>query len=191
MIDSLASIRRYGTLAAVVSLVLSACAAAPEAAGPAPAAELPPAPWSNPALAAAAVPPVYLAEWRRAENRAQCALIAPASLGEGEGAVPRRANFGGGWAVAYDLPQLRSAFGVAGTGLLDLDTEPTAGWPRQRFWADGSSAGYGLEGGAGPNHLAYLGIEGQPCLYNIWSRLGIEHLELLLEQLRFVAPSAP
>ena len=32
--------------------------------------------------------------------------------------------------------------------------------------------------------LAYLRVEGQDCLYNIWSRLGREHLEELIHELR-------
>lgn len=145
-----------------------------------------PAPWGQAALAAAQVPPVYLEQWRRAENRATCALIAPSSLGTGEGTAPRAATFSGGWAVAYDQPGLRSAFGVAGTGA--PAAEPSYDeWPFSRRWADGSSAGYGPEGGSGPNQLAYLRIAGQGCLYNVWSRLGREHLEHLLAHLRFVA----
>lgn len=146
----------------------------------------PPAPWALPALATAQVPRLYLEQWRRAENRTTCALVAPGSLGVGEGAVPRAATFSGGWAVAYDQPDLRSAFGVAGTGA--PAAEPSYDeWPFSRRWADGSSAGYGPEGGSGPNQLAYLRIAGQGCLYNVWSRLGREHLEHLLQQLRFVA----
>ena len=88
--------------------------------------------------------------------------------------------------MAYDQPDLRSAFGVAGTG--SGAAEPSYDdWPFARRWADGSSAGYGPEGGSGPNQLAYLRIAGQGCLYNVWSRVGREHLERLLEQLRFVA----
>ena len=52
--------------------------------------------------------------------------------------------------------------------------------------ADGSTAGYGPEGGTGPAQLAYLRIAGQGCLYNVWSRLGRAHLEQLLGALRFV-----
>ncbi|HEY5610921.1 MAG TPA: hypothetical protein VIL97_06930 [Thermoanaerobaculia bacterium] len=33
---------------------------------------------------------------------------------------------------------------------------------------------------------AYLRIAGQQCLYNLWSRLGRDHLELLLDELRLV-----
>jgi hypothetical protein len=144
----------------------------------------PEAPWSGDRLAAESVPAVYLQEWRRAENRQTCAPIAPVALGEGEGATPRRANFSGGWAVAYDRPGQRGAFGIAGAG---IDAEDgTYQWPFRRSWSDGSSAGYGPEGGQGPNELAYLQIAGQRCLYNIWSNISREHLEFLLEQLRFV-----
>lgn len=157
---------------------------APQAPPPAPV--LPAAPWSGARLSVAAVPSVFVDEWRKAENRATCAPVAPANLGAGAGASPRRANFGGGWAVAYDRPGLRSAFGVAGTGSRASDPAYDA-WPYRRAWADGSSAGYGPEGGTGPNELAYLRIQGQGCLYNVWSRLGRAHLEQLLESLRFVA----
>jgi hypothetical protein len=114
-----------------------------------------------------------------------CAPLAPSSFGEGAGAAARRANFGGGWGVAYDLPELRSAFGVAGTGARAADPS-YAEWPHARVWRDGSRAEYGPEGGSGPNQLAYLRVSGQGCLYNVWSRLGRGHLEHLLEHLRFV-----
>lgn len=149
----------------------------------------PRAPWTGPRLKAGEVPAVYLAEWRKAENRAGCAPIAPAALGAGAGATPRAASFSGGWGVAYDLPGRRSAFGVAGTGALAADSSYSA-WPFHLDWADGGTAGYGPEGGTGPNQLAYLRIPGQACLYNVWSRLGREHLELLLSQLRFIDPGA-
>ena len=144
-----------------------------------------PAPWSAPPLARDSVPSVYLTEWRNAENRASCALIAPASLGDGTGAKARRANFSGGWAVAYDQARVRSAFGVAGTGSGATD-DTYDGWPHAMRWRDSSSAGYGPEGGSGTNQLAYVRITGQGCLYNVWSRLGVAHLEFLLSQLRFV-----
>jgi hypothetical protein len=159
-------------------------APAPISPPPAPAAAA--APWSGERLAAGAVPAVYVAEWRKAENRATCGLIALASLGEGGGATSRAATFSGGWAVAYDRSGLRSAFGVAGTGSRAAEPSYDA-WPHRRAWADGSSAGYGPEGGTGPSQLAYLRIAGQDCLYNVWSRLGRAHLEHLLENLRFVA----
>lgn len=147
--------------------------------------EAAPAPWSRAALAEEVVPPVYAAAWGDAENRASCALVAPVTLGAGADAVPREATFAGGWAVAYDLPDLRSAFGIAGTGV-EAAAETYDEWPHRRTWADGSVAAYGPEGGSGPNQLAYLRIAGQGCLYNVWSRLGRTHLETLLEALRFV-----
>jgi hypothetical protein len=123
-------------------------------------------------------------EWRAAPNRERCAAIAPVDTGP-PNATARGATFSGGWAVAYDLEDLRSAFGIAGTGVSAAD--PTySEWPYSRTWRDGSSAGYGPEGGTGPNQLAYLRIAGQGCLYNVWSRIGREHLEELLERLRFV-----
>lgn len=102
-------------------------------------------------------------------------------------AEPRTARFGGGWGVAYDLPELRSAFGVAGTGV-EPGPDTYDDWPFHRRWEDGSEAGYGPEGGSGSKHLAYLEVEGQRCLYNVWSRLGRVHLEGLMAALRYVEP---
>jgi hypothetical protein len=59
-------------------------------------------------------------------------------------------------------------------------------WPHRLVYADNSRVGYGLEGGTGPNWLAYVRIPGQACLYNVWSRRGREHLESLLANLRLV-----
>ncbi len=165
--------------AAVVSLfLLAACAST----SPQPKE----APWRSPPLARGSVPAVYVTQWEKAENRATCAVIAPISAGTaGENGTPRAANFSGGWAVAYDLPNLRSAFGVAGAGV--KAGEPSYNqWPYAYEWADGSKVEYGPEGGNGPNQLAYLRIQGQDCLYNVWSRLGREHLELLIRELRLV-----
>ena len=162
--------------AALIALLATACATAPAA---------PRAPWREARLRRDEIPAVYLQQWEKAENRAECALIVPRSLGDGAGATPRAANFGGGWGVAYDLPELRSAFGVAGAGV--KATDPAyAKWPYVQQWDDGSRAEYGPEGGTGPNQLAYVRIRGQQCLYNVWSRLGRAHLELLLRELRLV-----
>ncbi|HYH06405.1 MAG TPA: hypothetical protein VEK11_05015 [Thermoanaerobaculia bacterium] len=160
-------------------LLLTACATAT-----APAVTAPP--WRNDAIARDTVPDVYMTQWEKAENRAACALVAPRSVGaQGEAATPRAATFSGGWAVAYDLPNLRSAFGVAGAGV--RAGEPSySKWPYVQEWGDGSKAEYGPEGGEGPNQLAYVRIHGQDCLYNVWSRLGKDHLELLLREMRFV-----
>lgn len=146
---------------------------------------LPAPPWAGAALERGRVPDAYATAWSEAPNRESCALLAPASV-EPAQATARRATFGGGWGVAYDLPELRSAFGVAGTGA-SAGGDVYDDWPHELTWSDGSRAGYGPEGGgAGSNQLAYLTIPGQDCLYNVWSRLGVEHLERLLGELRFV-----
>ena len=167
-------------LAAV--LLLAACTTTQTADGPLPRT----APWRAEPLARAAVPAVYFEQWQKAENRATCALVAPRSLGAlGAGATPRAATFSGGWAVAYDLPNKRSAFGIAGAGVKAGDPSYNT-WPYAYDWADGSKVEYGPEGGTGPNELAYLRIQGQECLYNVWSALGREHLQELIRELRLV-----
>lgn len=162
----------------LASLVLAACSTS---------TSLPSrAPWREGTLSPDSIPAVYLTRWKKAENRGSCALIAPKTVGAaGEGAVPRAAEFSGGWAVAYDLPNLRSAFGVAGAGVSAADPSYNK-WPYVHEWGDGSKVEYGPEGGLGPNQLAYLRIHGQDCLYNVWSRISREHLELLLRELRMV-----
>jgi hypothetical protein len=182
MTDFVRTAARRTVACLAAALLMTGCATG--AARPDAAPRLPAAPWAAAPLAASAVPPVYRAQWSRAENRATCALLAPATLGEGEGATPRAATFAGGWAVAYDRPGHRSAFGVAGAGTSAAGT--TYAWPDTLRWADGSSAGYGPEGGTGPSQLAYLRVAGQGCLYNVWSRLGRAHLERLLGALRYV-----
>jgi len=63
-----------------------------------------------------------------------------------------------------------------------------AQWPHNRSYSDGSRVGYGPEGGdpSSKKWLAYLHVAGRPCLYNVWSHLGREHLELLIGNLRSV-----
>jgi hypothetical protein len=176
---------------ASVFLILTGCASSPRGdssgASPPPAA-LSPAPWSGASLRASEVPSVYMDVWRRAENRQRCALLAPARLPSASAnAAPRAATFSGGWGVAYDAPDQRSAFGVAGSGTSAWSSGIYDQWPHRITWADSSRAEYGLEGGTGPNWLAYLRIPGQDCLYNVWSRQGRAHLEALLGSLRFVS----
>lgn len=169
---------------ALIAVVISACATS-QTSNP-PAADAPrPAPWSGPRLTHSAVPAVYHTEWSKAENRGTCALVAFAHTGTGSGATARAATFSGGWAVAYDQPALRSAFGIAGAAVKASDKTYDE-WPMHIQWSDGSNAGYGPEGGTGPNELAYLRIAGQGCLYNVWSRLGRAHLEQLLNNIRYV-----
>lgn len=151
------------------------------------------APWGAAPLDSASVPVIYHAVWRRAENRAACALLAPARLDPAlqRESTSRAATFSGGWAVAYDTPQLRSAFGVAGAGVSAWGAGVYDDWPHRLAWSDGSRAGYGPEDASGTNWLAYVRIPGQDCLYNVWSRRGRAHLEELIASLRFVAPARP
>lgn len=138
-------------------------------------------------------------EWLKADNRESCAPIAFGAVAD-RGGTPRPANFAGGWAVAFDLPDKRSAYGVAGVGVDTKSTEelrrqwPLTTVPQQL--PQGSFAGYGFEGAAeypvddpdgnSVNSLAYLRVEGQDCLYNVWSNLGRAHLEVMLDSLRLV-----
>lgn len=205
------------------AVLLAAC-------GPQPANEPQPSASAVPAAAPVAVPappvapsaatpsppaPRHIAaglirrQWARAENRVSCAPVAFTDDG-GAGGVPRRATFSGGWAVAFDLPGTRSAYGVAGPGLIAADRGPpyrqtrrlTRQWP---YFMEldqlerPSFAGYGLEGaaryradnpaGEGENSLAYVRIHRQACTYNVWSRLGRAHLERLLRGLELLPPS--
>ena len=185
-------------LAALTLLAVAACGGRSQdpagvptpapAPAPAPAPSPPPAPWSASSLENA--PDIYLREWRDAENRETCAPLAFAPAAVEPGAEPRAATFSGGWAVAYDLPGRRSAFGIAGTGV-EPGPDTYDAWPHRLQWADGSSAGYGPEGGSGPRQLAYLRVSGERCLYNVWSQLGRAHLERLLGSLRRVAGATP
>ncbi|ODP39642.1 hypothetical protein [Sphingomonas turrisvirgatae] len=145
-------------------------------------------------------------QWGKAENRETCAPVAFTDVGGADG-TPRAATFSGGWAVAFDLPDRRSAYGVAGPGLVQADRGPPYAksrelaeqWP-YRMELDQlerpSFAGYGLEGakpyhaanstGQGENSLAYVRIHRQQCTYNVWSRLGRAHLETLLRGLQLL-----
>jgi hypothetical protein len=163
------------------ALLLTACATTNSSA-PFP----PTAPWRSAPISRLEVPTVYVEQWSKAENRDTCALVAFRRLGTGgAGAQLRAANFAGGWAVAYDFPDLRSAFGIAGAGV-KADDPSYDKWPYVHEWGDGSKVEYGPEGGEGPNQLAYLRIEGQGCLYNVWSRVSREHLEELVREIRLV-----
>lgn len=171
------------------------------AALPEPQPEIP-APWTGPKLAAADEP-VVVAEWKKAKNKKTCAAMAFAEAGPiAAGAKPRKATFVGGWAVAWDKKGLagtdakgypcatcgRSAYGVAGTGG-DAANAPLDNFPYQVTFSDGSKAGYGPQSqpAGKDSFLAFVVIPGQSCLYNVWSELGQDHLELLLKNLRFIA----
>ncbi len=164
--------------------------------------ELGAAPWSAAPLPRSEVPRHLIDDWAGAGNQTWCSALYPtdpASL-SADG-VTRSADFGGGWAVAWDLPDGpgrdaadgycadcgRSAFGIAGVDQTGTSTDLSI-WPDQLAWDDGSRAGYGLEGLAAPDSgapvLSYLLVEGQGCLYNVWSFLGEDHLLALIDSLR-------
>lgn len=187
-------------IALFAALTIGCSSAAPVENVPQPPVPSPPppladAPWSGPRLARNEVPAVYYNEWKKAENRDRCAIVVPATVPAD--AKPRRANFYGGWAVAYDqagspgsLPTGascdscgRGTFGIAGAGV-DADGTEWQSSPFHFEWSDGSTAGYGP--GYGRQWLASVNISGQRCLYQVWSYQGRGHLEELIESLRFV-----
>lgn len=202
-----------GLLPAGLVLALAGCGAEPteEHSGteaPAGAASPVPTPAVEPSESVAPVAVVPLAsdlvrnEWHTAANKGQCAPLVLTSDG-GAPAEPRRANFSGGWGVAFDTDSVRSAYGVAGPDLVAADEADgqearlRGQWPYFMTLPDlpaPSFAGYGLEGarayaedmpeGVGENSLAYVRVAGQGCTYNVWSRLGRAHLEVLLKSLR-------
>jgi hypothetical protein len=143
-----------------------------------------PPPWENPRIIERSVPNIYISEWKKAENKNRCQPLVLLGAERELGVKMRRAEFAGGWAVAYDLPGERSAFGIAGTGLDLKPNDSTYNFPNTIAWNDGSSVSYGLEGGTGPGYLAYLRVSGQSCLYNIWSKRGKTHLEQSISSLR-------
>jgi hypothetical protein len=92
----------------------------------------------------------------------------------------------------------RSAVGVAGAGVVALESDIIS-WPNVIEYEDGSLVGYGIEGAGSlavddpatggvdsPTQLAFLSIEGQDCLYNIWSRRSESELLDIIDRLRFV-----
>ncbi len=162
------------------------------------------APWSAAALAEA--PDVVQTEWDAADNNGACSALYPAETPEVDGGTGtlRRANFSGGWGVAWDRDAGpgreptgvycedcgRGAYGIAGVGVLAEDVGLEGRWPAEVTYDDGSLLGYGAEGFAFDDPLApllgELRIAGEGCLYQVWSFLGEEHLLALIDQLRFV-----
>ncbi len=160
--------------------------------------------WVEPQLLQSDVPKILTEQWSAAENRSWCSALFPV---DAESLAPdaaiRSAYFGGGWAVAWDLPVGpgraasgeycpdcgRGAYGIAGTGGSAWGDEAD-GWPSVVEMSDGSKVGYGIEGDASPDSgapmLAHLLVKEEGCLYNVWSFLGEEHLLDLLGRLRNV-----
>lgn len=203
----------HHALSAALVLAVAACGQAPDdehvgteapAGAPSPV-ETPAVAASEPAAPEGAVPlaaELVRNEWHTAANKDECAPLVLTSDGGAPGEA-RRANFGGGWGVAFDTDTTRSAYGVAGPGLVEADRADgqearlRGQWPYFTALPDlpaPSFAGYGLEGartyapdapdGVGENSLAYVHVAGQACTYNVWSRLGRAHLEVLLQSLR-------
>ena len=150
-----------------------------------------PAPWNaHPALKRSEVSKVYRQQWLRAPSRRQCGLLALATRDPAHypDAKSRKANFSGGWGVAYDLVSqrgmyFRSAYGVANAGTSSDKVMP---WGEKMRYRDGSLVSYGREGGnpAG-KWLAYLYLP-NGCFYNIWSGIGEDHLLEMIQGLRKV-----
>lgn len=153
--------------------------------------------WRKPAIAKSATDAIYVQEWGKSKSKAACPILAlPTTAGAHlQGHSGRRANFSGGWGVAYDLPKQRSAYGVANVGVSE-PVGPSSMWQDYTLYDDGTELTYGREGG-NPNGkwLAYLTLgkqyspAAQPCLYNIWSQQSKGHLEQLLSELRIVTTS--
>ncbi len=154
-------------------------------------AALPPAPWSAAPHAAEEVPAIVMA-WASAENRTWCAPLAPTT----DAAISARvSDLDGGWLVEFDqagMPGVatsgepcencgRGVFGIAGTsmGVDEMLEQPTPSY------ADGSAT----EVTPGEDNVAAatIAVPGQGCVYQVWSFLGSEHLESVLDDLRFVA----
>ena len=146
------------------------------------------APWSNPTITNSETDAVYHQEWAKAESKLLCPILALPKQASAHlsGHKVRRANFYGGWGVAYDLPKLRSAYGVANAGTAD-PKDAFNNWPYNITYKDGSILGYGHEGGdPSAKWLAYIFIPQNNCFYNVWSAQGKVHLEQIISDLRMV-----
>ena len=161
------------------------------------AGDLPPAPWRAAPVPRADVPPVYVAAWDRAENRATCAVLFPLDGGAVmKGAEATREDTPGdrGW----DISLTAEAGTVQILGLFDKAMQ--AGAPAgpatfNRRWADGSVAKYAADvgdlapGTFDPNSSpfeAVLTLPDQTCAYRIFDTLGKDHLEMVFDRLRLM-----
>jgi hypothetical protein len=170
------------------------------ASAPASEASLPDAPWQRERIAQTTVPAELVDAWQRSDNRDWCAPVAPQALA---GSSARRADYEGGWAIEFDregLPGVarngqacescgRGAFGVAGTAVRVDDEDPTEA--EERAFRDGSrvrlETQYDEESAESPTaNVATIKIAGQDCVYQVWSFVGEDHLEELIQTLRFV-----
>lgn len=161
---------------------------------------LPAAPWSAPPMTANEAPRQILSAWETAENRATCAPLATRTLGRATGARGRTSELSGGWLVEFDRPGLpgidrqgrecdtcgRSVFGIAGTSIAPdaLMGESEALTPS---YSDGSHAEVEVTDVDGESVASVtFTVQGQGCVYEVWSLLGPDHLAELVAGLRFV-----
>lgn len=149
---------------------------------------IPKAPWTNAAIHKNETDSVYIKEWAKSESKSLCPILAlpKQAAAHLSGHSIRRANFSGGWGVAYDLPDLRSAYGVANAGTINPE-EVNYSWPYNVNYQDGSMVGYGHEGGnPSAKWLAYVVTPHNGCFYNVWSAQSKAHLEQMIADLRLV-----
>ncbi len=147
---------------------------------------------SYPAINKRHISPIYQQEWKKSPTKDYCPILALANTAPSQKptAKARRANFWGGWGVAYDLSnyqgkKLRSAYGIANSGYANRND--IYHWNNQVEFSDGSFLTYGREGGdtTGNQWLAYL-ILPDGCFYNIWSNISKQHLTQVIDDLRFI-----
>jgi hypothetical protein len=145
-----------------------------------------PAPWDAEPLSSDDVPAVLAEQWHLAENQLWCSALYPSDLGGVSDATIRAAEFGGGWAVAWDTPAQRSAFGIAGVGLPAWE-DIAVRMPSVVTYGD-VAVGFGGEGfdETATKRMAEFSVPGQLCAYQVWSELGDEHLLTLVDSLRRV-----
>lgn len=161
-------------------------------------AVLPEAPWAGALVPADNLSQEVASALETAENRSWCAPMVPASAGE----PARAATLAGGWSLEFDqrgAPGIRAngnscarcgraSFGVAGTSMgTDEAVDFEADAPVAVF-NDGSTQDIVAEDGVAS---ATLTVGGQGCVYQVWSFLGEDHLNSLLEELRFVELETP
>lgn len=146
--------------------------------------------WHLAPIVATATDSTYKTEWAKSDLKNKCPILALPIKADSHivNHSVRRANFSGGWGVAYDLPNLRSAYGVALSGI-SAPVGNESIWDNYHLYPDGTELTYGREGGD-PNGqwLAYLTLGSSHCAYNIWSKHGKSHLEQIISDLRPVTP---
>ena len=154
-----------------------------------------PAPWASAPLELSALPEVYRLEWAEAGQPDTCPFLAFAGLGpEAEAASIRRAEHDREMLVVWDNPdgpghdRRGDPCPDCGRGVVGLGTWQGYGdvvGPATIAWDDGSFANiatlpsvYGVS--------ARIQPAGADCMYQLWSHIGVEHVEYLIGRLRQV-----